>query len=199
MPRRGLRGHTRSLLEPITLPPGASALNLGCRSGETIDLLSELVGRSGRVVGVARNQTAAASARALARHRGWGNVEIIHRDFSDTRLPSASFDLVHVRRLLVETSAPERVVEEIARLVRPDGWVAILEPDAALAAGHPAHLDRYVARRLPHLLASAGMERIIVEACGPLSRPKGPREGVGERWLPISYFLARARRPAFAG
>lgn len=195
--REDLREHTKALLRPVNLVPRASALDLGCGCGDAIDLLSELVGGTGHVVGLDRDEACIASAAALTENRGLSNVELVNADARNTGLPSAAFDLVHVRMLLVETPAPEQVIDEIVRLVRPGGWAAILEPDAALDVHRRPWRDRYVARRLPHLLARAGMERISVEARDPLRLPVDrARNSLTTRWLPVGYFMAWARRPA---
>jgi len=184
---------TNALLDPITLAPGARALDLGCGPGGALERLSELVGPSGRVVGVDQDGASLGAARALVRERELGNVEIVQADARDTRLPRSSFDLVHVRMLLVNLPAPEQAVDEIARLVKPGGWVAAMEPDHALRVCYPPHpalqrlcallaaayrhdgADGYVGRRLPYLLSTAGMASIAVEARAPIYPPGHPQ------------------------
>jgi SAM-dependent methyltransferase len=142
------------------------------------------------VVGVELDEASVASARRLVRERGLANVGIVRSDARDTGLPSSSFDLVHVRLLLVNVPAPEEVVAEAVRLVRPGGYVAVLEPDIALGVCYPpdsslarliellrtayrtAGADLYLGRRLPHLLATAGLENIAVQARAEV-RPSG--------------------------
>ena len=116
------------LLESIELGPNASAVDLGCGPGGAIDILSELVGPPGQVLGVELDEASVGSARRLVRESRLGNVEIVRADARNTGLPSSSFDLVHVRLLLVSVRAPEELVAEIVRLVRPGGYVAVLEP-----------------------------------------------------------------------
>jgi ubiquinone/menaquinone biosynthesis C-methylase UbiE len=72
------------------------------------------------------------------------NVEIIEADARYTGLPDASFDLVHARTLLVNNSDPGSVLTEMARLVRPGGWVMGMEPDAAGRVYYPPNpfMDR---------------------------------------------------------
>ena len=248
-----LREHTKALLDPIALAPEARVLDLGCGRGGALDLLSELAGPSGCVVGLDQDATSLAAARALVRERELGNVEIVQADARATGLPRSSFDLVHVEMLLVNLPAPEQVVEEIARLVKPGGWVAAMEPDHALRVCYPPHpalqrlcgllamahrqdgADSYVGRRLPHLLATAGMADIAVEARAPVYPPGHPQRTLCPdlvrnlrprilRWglidereldrldhaarlhlddpetlsVPVTYFVARARKPAWA-
>ncbi|MBV9416805.1 MAG: methyltransferase domain-containing protein [Solirubrobacterales bacterium] len=244
---------TTALLDPITVAPGGSALDLGCGSGGALGLLSELVGPDGRVVGVDPDEVSLGAARALVRERALDNVEIVRADARETGLSRSSFDLVHVRMLLVNLPAPEQVVDEIARLVKPGGWVAAMEPDHALRVCYPPHhalrrlsellamayrhdgADGYVGRRLPHLLATAGLANIAVEAHAPVYPPGHPHRTlcpdlvrelrprilrwglIGERELdrldhaarlhlddpetlsvPVTYFAAWARKPAWA-
>jgi SAM-dependent methyltransferase len=248
-----LREQTEGLLEPITLAPGASALDLGCGSGEALGLLSDLVGASGRVVGVDQDEASLAGLRALIRERELGNVEIVQADACETGLPRSSFDLVLARMLLVNHPAPEQVVDEVARLVKPGGWVAAIEPDHALRVCYPPHpalqrlcallaaafrydgADGHVGRRLPHLLATAGMANIAVEARAPTYPPGHPQRTLcpdlvrnlrssilrcglidareldrlddaarrhlddpGTLSVPVTYFVAWARKPAWA-
>jgi ubiquinone/menaquinone biosynthesis C-methylase UbiE len=191
-----LREHTAALLEPIELADGARALDLGCGPGGALEMLSDLVGPGGRVLGVDLDPGSVAAARTSAQDRGLDNVEIVRADARATGLTKSSFDLVHVRLLLVNISAPEQVVDEIVRLVKPGGWVAVLEPDVALRVCYPPHAalehiaellarayqhngaDLYVARRLPHLLASAGMEKIAVQARAPVCPAGDPQRTV---------------------
>jgi SAM-dependent methyltransferase len=248
-----LREQTEALLEPIALPPGASALDLGCGSGDALGLLSDLVGASGRVVGVDLDEASLAAASAKIRERDLGNVGVVQADARQTGLPRSSFDLVLVRMLLVNHPAPEQVVDEVARLVKPGGWVAAIEPDHALRVCYPPHpalqrlcallaaayrydgTDGHVGRRLPHLLATAGMANIVVEARAPIYPPGHPQrtlcpdlvrnlrssilryglieardldrlDDAARRHLddpetlsvPVTYFVAWARKPAWA-
>ena len=117
-----VREQTEALLHPIMLAAGSSALDLGCGSGGALGRLSELVGPSGRVVGVDQDGASLAAARALTRERDLANVEIVQADARETGLPRSSFDLVHVRMLLVNPPrGPEQVVDEVPGLVYPAG------------------------------------------------------------------------------
>jgi SAM-dependent methyltransferase len=183
------------LLEPIALGPNARAVDLGCGPGGGIDILCEVVGPDGHVLGVELDEASFGWAGRFVRDCRLGNAEIIRADARNTGLPSSSFDLVHVRLLLVNIRAPEEVVAEIVRLVRPGGYVAVLEPDVALGVGYPpgsslgrllellgmayrmAGADLHLGRRLPHLLATAGLERIAVQARAevcPWGHPQRP-------------------------
>ncbi len=113
--------------------------------------------------------------------RGLGNVEVFTADARGTGLPSGSFDVVHARTLLVTVPEPAVVAAEMARLAKPGGWVASVEPDVETTFCYPANAafdristffppvfgrngaDPLIGRRVPELLRQAGLEDIGVQ------------------------------------
>ena len=83
------------------------------------------------------------AARAFAARHGLANVHVLTADARHTGLPGGTFDLVHTRMALANIAQPGEVVTEMARLAKPGGWVAALEPDV-LGLCYPAHpaMDR---------------------------------------------------------
>lgn len=181
-----LRPQSTELLARIGLVPGQSAIDLGCGPSGIIQLLCKRVSPGGRVVGVDADPVHVTMARQFADERGLRNVEVVAADAKHTGLPSASFDLVHSRTLLVNIPEPSRVVAEMVRLARPGGWVASLEPDTEYALCYPAHpafdrlselfhaafrrngADPFIGRRLTELYREAGLEVIGVEVRAPI-------------------------------
>ena len=176
-----LRPHSAALLDRVILPPGGSALDLGCGPAGILDLLSARAGPDGQVTGVDANAQHATAARAFARQHGLGNVRVICADARRTGLPGGTFDLVHTRLVLANISRPGEVVTEMARLAKPGGWVAALEPDL-LGLCYPAHpamerltelfvtayraqgADPPLGRRLSDLFGAAGLTGAAAEA-----------------------------------
>ena len=181
-----LRPYSAELLDRVDLRPGQSAIDLGCGPSGIIQLLCKRVSPDGRVVGVDADPVHVTMARQFADERGLRNVEVVAADAKHTGLPSASFDLVHSRTLLVNIPEPSRVVAEMVRLARPGGWVASLEPDTEYALCYPAHpafdrlselfhaafrrngADPFIGRRLTELYREAGLEVIGVEVRAPI-------------------------------
>jgi SAM-dependent methyltransferase len=161
-----LRQHSATLLDELGIVPGHTALDLGCGPSGILDLLAERVGPNGRVTGLELNSVSVTLAREHVAQLGLANVTVMQGDARVTALPPASFDVVHARTLLINVPNPSEVVAEMARLVRPGGWVAILEPDIALTICHPPHpaWDPFVGRRLPELLRQAGLTDIGIAA-----------------------------------
>jgi ubiquinone/menaquinone biosynthesis C-methylase UbiE len=177
-----LRDHSALLLDRVGVAEGWQAIDLGCGPSGILDLLAERVGPSGHVVGLDYETANVALAREFAAERGLANVEVIQGDAHRTGFPSASYDLVHARTLLINIPDPAAVVAEMVRLIRPGGWVAVLEPDGGGSVCHPAHpawdrltqiffsaqevdgADTFIGRRLPELFRQAGLVDIGVEA-----------------------------------
>ena len=124
-----LRQESASLFDRVSLGAGSRAIDLGCGPQGVLDLLSERVGSTGRVVGLERNRKPVEMAKRFVADRGLKNVEVVQGDATATRLPGASFDLVHARLVLVNVPYVEAVIREMVRLARPGGVVASHEAD----------------------------------------------------------------------
>jgi ubiquinone/menaquinone biosynthesis C-methylase UbiE len=176
-----LRPEAEALLARIGLRPGQAVADLGCGPRGILELLSGAVAPGGRVLGLDADPAHVAMAAAGASRSGLGNVEVIQGDARHTGLPSGSFDLVHARTLLVTIPEPAEVLAEMARLARPGGWVASLEPDAECGICYPSlpawdrlreiftagftrsGADLRIGRRLAEMYRQAGLADIGVQ------------------------------------
>jgi SAM-dependent methyltransferase len=177
-----LRDHSALLLDRVGIAAGWRAIDLACGPSGILDLLADRVGPAGRVVGLDFEPASVALAREFAAERGLANVEVIQADARRTGFPSASYDLVHARTLLVNMPDPAAAVAEMVRLARPGGWVAVLEPDVGGSVCYPPDpawdrltqiflsaqqvdgADTFIGRRLPELFRREGLVDIGVEA-----------------------------------
>src|SRR5262245_29724596 len=163
-----------AMLERIGVAEGWGCLDLGCGPGGITALLSERVGKTGRVVGL----DADAGFVDYARQRAAANVEFAAGNAYDTGLPSKSFDLVHMRFIGSTAGRPEVLLQEAIRLAKWGGVVAMQEPDMGMLVCHPPHpawdllraaligafasvdADINLARRLYALLRGAGLSDV---------------------------------------
>ena len=201
-----LAGDSAALLDRVGLRPGHSAIDLGCGPRGIIELLAARVSPGGRVAGLDADPVHTAMAAEFAAGRGLGGVEIMTADARHTGLPSGSFDLVHARTLLVNVPQPAEVVAEMARLAKPGGWVASMEPDTEYAMCYPPHpaftriceifpvvfgrngADHTIGRRVPELFRQAGLTDVRVESRTQMYPPGNSRRTV-------RLDLVRAMRP----
>jgi SAM-dependent methyltransferase len=171
-----------ALLDRLGLQPGQSAIDLGCGPRGILDLLAARVLPGGRVVGLDADPAHTAMAAEFAASRGLSGVEAMTGDARRTGLAAGSFDLVHARTLLINIPNPADVVAEMARLARPGGFVASMEPDSEYGMCYPPHpaftrlceiypvvfarngADPAIGRRTADLLYQAGLADVRVDA-----------------------------------
>jgi ubiquinone/menaquinone biosynthesis C-methylase UbiE len=134
---------------------GQSLLDVGCGTGTLALQAAELVGSSGRVVGLDPARRQIARARSKARRLA------VPADFhagvvEDVDYPDASFDVVTSTLMLhhLPEDLRETAVREIARVTKPGGSFVIAEFLTRPSADDPAH--RSAAEELRTLLARSG-------------------------------------------
>jgi SAM-dependent methyltransferase len=173
------------LLDQAGVRPGWRAVDVGCGPIGIMDLLCDRVGATGETVGVDSEPRMIAMARDIAAELNLTNLTLVEAEAIGTGLERASFDFAHARLLLVNVPDPERVVGELAALVRPGGTVALQELDWVSWICQPPlpafdrlrdalrefrarrGLDVNMGRRLPELLRGAGLDEVGFRAICP--------------------------------
>ena len=172
---------TRWLLDRVGLRDGSRVVEMGCGPRGCLDLISQRVGATGRVIGVERSNEEVGRAEQFVADGDLGNVQVLHGDARATGLPKGTFDLAMARLVLVNVPDPEQIVAEMVRLVRPGGIVALYEADCiGQVVGDPPlpawtrlfqllnayaelnGIDRFIGRRVPRLLRQAGLVDVCV-------------------------------------
>jgi ubiquinone/menaquinone biosynthesis C-methylase UbiE len=114
--------------EAMHLVVGASVLEVGCGTGDDAIALAQIVGPSGQVTAIDRSQTmlreAIASTQPLALP-----IEFVLADAQQLPFADHTFDGARVDRTLQHIADPAAVIAEMARVVRPGGWIVAMEPD----------------------------------------------------------------------
>jgi SAM-dependent methyltransferase len=128
----------RSLLETLSAPEGAQAVDVGCGSMGWLPLLDAWVGPAGRAIGADVDDAMLAAAGALVEQRGLGRVDLVNDDLFATRLPAGEFDLVHARFQLCPLGRHEEQMAIYRRLVKPGGVIVLEDPDHSTWTFEPA-------------------------------------------------------------
>jgi SAM-dependent methyltransferase len=126
----------RQLLLRAGIQRGMRVVDLGCGVGMTSQLLAELVGPSGEVIGVDYSAEQVEQARKLL-PKGVTNVRFIQASATDTGLARESFDLAYCRFLLIHLTEPEAALREMRSLLKPNGILACEDGDLASAGSEP--------------------------------------------------------------
>jgi SAM-dependent methyltransferase len=126
----------RRVLLQAGIRPGMRVADLGSGTGMVTQLLAELVGPTGEVVGVDYNGDQVEQARALL-PAGLSNVSFVKASATDTGLPRESFDLVYSRFLLIHLTDPELALREMYGLLKPSGVLVVEDGDLTTAGSEP--------------------------------------------------------------
>jgi SAM-dependent methyltransferase len=158
------------------LEPGLDLLDVGCGPGT---ITAELAARvtPGRTVGVDREPAVVAEARAAAPAVRFDAGDVYGLDFDPE-----SFDVVHAHQLLQHLAEPVAALDEMRRVLRPGGLLAVRDADYGAFLWYPEEprLDRWrriytevcdrnggdadAGRRLPSWVATAGFAEIAVSS-----------------------------------
>ena len=176
----------REFLSAVPFPRGARVLEVGCGTGVLTRMLARLPS-VGSVVGTDIAEALLARARSLA--ADLPDVSFEQADAGSLPFADARFDVVVFDSVLSHLPAPAAALAETFRVLRPGGRVAAFDGDYAtttVALGEHDPLqdcvammmagsvtDRWVMRRLPAMVRSAGFEVEDLRSHGFVAPPEG--------------------------
>jgi ubiquinone/menaquinone biosynthesis C-methylase UbiE len=160
----------------LALQPGQMILDVGCGTGEDVRNLAELVGSTGKVVGVDKSATMIATARE--RSGGFGApLDFQQADITQLPFADATFDGVRTERVFQHLSDRRAALAELVRVTKPGGHIVVTDTDQGMTAGTASNrvLTRRIltfqdddtqngwsGRELPGLFQQAGLTQIQV-------------------------------------
>lgn len=122
--------HEAQQLAAAGVTTGAIVADVGCGPAAMSVELAHLVGPSGRVIGVEREDDAIAAARQVVEQAGTANVELRQGNATDTGIPPGSVDVAMTRHVLAHNGGDEQnIVDHLASLVRGGGAVYLVDVD----------------------------------------------------------------------
>lgn len=140
-------------------------LEVGCGPGA---LLAELSRQVRSVCGVDLAENMLAQAHASLDARRYLNVCLCAADAELLPFPADNFSLLVCRYCFANFPAPQNVVAEMRRVMRPGGRLAVVE---TVAPAHPPHRRRL--NRLERLRSSAPTRMLALEDLVALFRQSG--------------------------
>lgn len=128
-----------TLFEPLTrqtllnagLKKGMSCIDIGCGSGSVTRLMANMVGKTGRVVGVdIDNRYLQYCNRSII--TSGQNIEFVHDDICKSRLDGKErFDIVYSRFMFHHLTDRREAVRSMKRLIKKGGTIMIQDLDHA--------------------------------------------------------------------
>jgi ubiquinone/menaquinone biosynthesis C-methylase UbiE len=180
---------TKILFVKAGLRQGMHCLDVGCGIGAVAFRMAEIVGATGRFVGMDIDERCVELARLEAQRLG-SNVEFRSGSATDLQ-DTAAYDLVFGRFVLTHLREPEKALQRMIQAARPGGVVVVEDIQFTGHFSHPTcpAFDRYVALyqqvvlrkggdpnigpRLLGMLLDAGLSEVELEVIQPTNR-QGP-------------------------
>ncbi|GIJ72646.1 methyltransferase domain-containing protein [Virgisporangium ochraceum] len=202
---------TAALLDRVGLAPGARCLDVGCGPGETMRLMADRVGASGRVVGLDTDaDLGRAALESLPADRC--SFDFVEADVEkDPDLPEGGFDLVFGRLVLLHLADPVAALRRMWRWTAPGGHLVVQDYDLRGVDSYPplpvvdewrrvflgtyaaAGRDVRLGHRLPTLFAGAGIGTPdgtdVVGRLDPLAAAGGMLAGTYRSVSPLAVTL----------
>jgi SAM-dependent methyltransferase len=133
----------RAAFRRVGIEQGWSAIDCGCGPIGGLAVLAEMVGPTGRVVGVDVSERTVQRARSVIATLGLDNVEVIVGDINEADVDAlgGGFDLAYTRCFLMHQPDATHTLTRIAALLGDGGWIVAHEPlGRPPLRAHP-HLD----------------------------------------------------------
>jgi arsenite methyltransferase len=106
---------------------GATVLDLGCGAGTDLLISAQMVGPTGKVIGIDMTPSMLERARESAQRMGLSNVELHDGLIETLPLPDASVDVVTSNGVIDLIPDKDAVFDEIDRVLRPGGRLQIAD------------------------------------------------------------------------
>ncbi len=126
------RERKRHVYEQMGVGPGSWVLDVGCGVGVDTIPLAQIVGPTGKVVGIDIDEASIAEARRRAEEAGVSEwTEHRMADAADMPFDNNTFDACHSERVFMHLTNPDEVLEEMIRVTKPGGRIVTIDPDGA--------------------------------------------------------------------
>lgn len=176
---------------------GMRCLDVGCGAGYTSLLMSQFIGRSGKVTGMDINENNIKICNTKVNHNN-NKLKFMVGDLYDSILNKSSFDFVYSRFLFQHLPDPEKALERLLKLTVEKGVVVLEELDHGLWLSYPndpnlrklqkayvsllklSGSDPYIARKLYGIFLKTGLKPNVstYSVCVPMNNKSFNMMGV---------------------
>lgn len=191
----GLRIARADLLDALGLGTAVRALDIGCGFGADVVDMAGRMPPGGCAVGLDASRVMIAEARRRTASSG-AAVRFLVGDALALPFGDRAFDACRAEMVLQHVSRPQRVLDEMVRVTRPGGRLAIFEFDLGLTVLD--HCDRHTTRRILDAVADRAVSGWAGRQLPGLFRRAGLTDvEVSPRVIPggYPYFRFAMRRP----
>lgn len=164
--------------EYLDVEPGDCILEVGCGAGNDSLVLAQMVGPTGRVVGIDAGEDMISEAKKRAENSNLP-VEFFVQDACSLDFPDNTFDGCRADQVFQHVGDPRKGVSEVIRVARPGARIVICDPDWETLAIDSANKEvtrkivnyradvfrsGWIGRQLAGLFKSLGLADVFVSA-----------------------------------
>jgi len=122
---------------------GDKIAEFGCGSGYFTSLLAEKVGPEGRIFAIDILENAINETKELIELLGFNNVVFHQGNVKNLPYEDNFFDVVFISQILFQNEDYEKILDEGLRILKPGGYMVVLEPAKKLPFlyGTPVSLE----------------------------------------------------------
>jgi ubiquinone/menaquinone biosynthesis C-methylase UbiE len=129
------------IIESLALRKGDTVADFGCGSGAYVFASSKMVGDRGRVYAVDMHRDILEKINREADKMNIINIDTLLTDIEEkVQIESLSCDVVIISNILGEIKNIDKVLEEVKRILKPDGYLLIIDWKEI---DHPLSKKRY--------------------------------------------------------
>ncbi len=166
-----LRDGQRKVVSLLNLKENMSFLDIGCGTGWAVNLAAQSINDAGMFYGIDLSSKMIEKARE--NFAGKEHFHFVQADSRSIPLESGFFDVIICTHSFHHYLDPEKVMNEIHRLLKSGGKVYILDPttdtlfgklvDKIVKMFEPEHVRMYSTREFKAMFAGAGLTYICTE------------------------------------
>ncbi len=169
----------QEVMDELGLARGSAVADVGAGRGYFTFRLAERVGKEGKVYAVDLDERDLGRIRSRAKEEGLTQIEIVHSQAADPRLPAESVDAIIVVNAYHEMRDYDAMLQGMFRAPRRGGRLAIIDEEAEAGKSRNSY---YSSHEIPESLVREDAER---NGFRFLRSPQGFRNADGDPW----YFL----------
>lgn len=118
-------GYRKKAVATLGLQAGDTVVEIGCGTGANFSLLQQVIGPTGKIIGVDLTDAMLAQARQRVKQAGWQNVELVRSDAVAYRFPQDVDGIISTYALTLSANYEQVIANGAQALKAGRRWVLL--------------------------------------------------------------------------